>query len=325
MTLRGSAESSRSSLASRASALATALLALSLSGCDESPLNIPTDPTAVVWTRITSASAILYPDYPEWRGDSIAFDYFTTVSTSSPIHLGVMKSDGTSPRFFPAPAPVSDILPRWVDDSTIVFSSNRAGTYDIWYLTTTTGATRRLTDFTGREFSPAPEPNSSVMAFTTGVDPLNGRIALIPDVAASPLQPRYVTADTVVAGEPDWSPTGGQLCFSALEADGSRHIWKMTVSGTDTVFTRLTTGGIHDASPRWSPDGTKILFSSDRTGRSGVWYVEPGGGEPKLIAFEDKGATIYSPSWSPSGKEIAVSSDGRGAGRAIWILSNLGF
>jgi Tol biopolymer transport system component len=109
-----------------------------------------------------------------------------------------------------------------------------------------------------------------------------------------------------------------------LDADGARHIWKLAIAGPDTVLTKLTTGGIHDSSPRWSPDGTKILFVSDRTGRSGVWYVGPGGGEPTLISFEDKGATILTPCWSPDGKAIAVSSNGRGGVRAIWVLSNLG-
>jgi WD40 repeat protein len=329
VTPGGSTESGRTTLAPRAAGPAiAALLGLALAGCDQSPLKVPTDPTAVVWTPITTASSVKEPYYPEWRGDSIAFEHVATVAGGgAALRLGIMHDDGASPRFFSGVGIASDIFPRWVNDTTIVFSSNRASSlnYDLWYLTTTSGAARRFTTSSQREFSPAPRPGSPGMAYSTGSEPLKGRIAVIPDTSAVPLVTRFVTPDTMQAGEPDWSPAGDQICFSVQEADGSSHIWKAAISGVDTVLTQLTTGGIHDLSPRWSPDGTKILFSSDRTARAGVWYVSPGGGAPQLIAFEDHGATIYSPSWSPDGKEILLSSDGRGGSRAIWILTNLGF
>jgi len=331
VTPHGSAVSGRAPLVLLvAGAAVIALLSFALAGCDESPLTIPGTPARVQWTRITDTTSVRDPYYPEWRGDRIAFERLDSALVSTVFvkffRLCVAGEDGTNPTFLPGEGFSYDSFPRWVDDSTLVMSSTRSGNYDTWYLTIPTGAARRLTDFVGSEFFPVPRPGRPAIAFVTGTAPRMGRIALIPDTAAVPLAPIFLTADTLQAGEPDWDPAGERVCFSALGPGGSRHIWAFSM--TDTVPHQLTTGGIHDVTPRWSPDGTKILFSSDRNGRSGVWYVDPAGEASglELISFEDRGAEIYSPSWSPDGTRIVLSSNGRYRGqRAIWVLSNLGF
>jgi Tol biopolymer transport system component len=144
----------------------------------------------------------------------------------------------------------------------------------------------------------------------------------------------YLSPDTLKAGEPDWDPAGNRLCFTADDPNGARNLWLMTLSGTSVVsMRRLTTEGVHDVNPRFSPDGTKIVFRSDRSGKSGVWWVSPDSAQmaPRLIAFEDVERTIVSPAWSPDGTELVVSSGAKnptsllGDDRALFILSNLGF
>lgn len=319
-----------------AGAAAAGALALALASCDQSPLSVPYDPTAVVWTRLTDTT-VVEPYYPEWRGDTILFEYFQYFFLPSgdffrsEIHLATMATDGSDPVLLTDPGSSSDLFPRWVTDDLVVYISNKSGSgttsYNLWYRDMATGVTRWFTTFPEAEWSPAPRPGKPSIAYNEGPEPLNGRITLLPDTAQVPLIRVYLTPDTMLAGEPDWDPAGNRLCFSALASDGSRHIWLMEVS--DTVVTSmkaLTSGEVEDMSPRFSPDGTKILFSSNRDGRSGVWWVSPQGESSGLerIAFEDKGAKIYSPSWSPDGKQILLSSNGRGR-RAIWLLSNLGF
>ncbi|MGH7682120.1 MAG: TolB family protein, partial [Candidatus Eiseniibacteriota bacterium] len=135
------------------------------------------------------------------------------------------------------------------------------------------------------------------------------------------------TPSNLVAGEGSWDASGDRVCYAVEDLDGTKHIWALTLSGTSVISSlQITTGPIHDSSPRFSPDGKRILFVSDRGGRAGVWWVSDTGDANgiELIAYEDPGAEIRSPSWSPDGTKITLSSNGRGP-RAIWVLSNLGF
>ena len=68
---------------------------------------------------------------------------------------------------------------------------------------------------------------------------------------------------------PRLSPDGKQLAISIGSAD-HRDIWlDELASGTRT---RLTTEGLTNERPEWSPDGTRVLFRSDRGTRSAIWW-----------------------------------------------------
>lgn len=305
--------------------LVASLALLGAAGCDTSQVVEPTQ-TGVIWTRVTDASSVDSPFFPDWRADSIAFEYFDANGRS---RHAVMREDGKGIRFLSGGFFItSDRYPRWVSDSVLVFSCNRTGsTYDIWYRNLRTGAVRAFTAYSTGEWDPAPRPGQPGLAYTEGSSPVSGRITLIPDtVMANSPQRYYLTPAGFRAGEADWSPSGDRIAFSAADSiDNSRHIWVATLAPGDTTLIQLTTGGIHDYSPHWSPDGSRIYFTSDRTGRSGVWWVSPAGEGTGLdvVAFEDKGASIVTLGVSPDGTKLAVSSDGRRLGRSIWVLSNL--
>jgi Tol biopolymer transport system component len=302
-----------------------ALLALLAAfGCDTSQVTEPTS-NGVIWTRITDAATAENPFFPDWRGDTIAFEYFDPngVSRHALIH-----EEGQGLRYLAGGFFItSDRYPRWVSDSIIVFSTNRTGvSYDIWYRSTATGTVRALTAFSANEWDPAPRPGQPALAYCEGASPVNGRITLIADTVRANVNRTYLTPSGLRAGEVAWNPAGDKIAFSAADSgQDSRHIWVATLAPGDTSLTQLTTGPVHDYSPHWSPDGTRIYFTSDRTARSGVWWVNPAGEGAGLdvVAFEDKGASIVTLGVSPDGTKIAISSDGRGLGRAIWVLSNL--
>ena len=305
--------------------LVVALVALLAAfGCDTSQVTEPTS-NGVVWTRITDSSVVSIPFYPDWRGDSIVFEYFNDDGKS---RFAIMHESGTGIRFIPGgPFFTNDRYPRWVTNDILVFTASRSGSsFDIWYMTLSTGVVRRITSTSSSgEWDPDPRPGQPGLVFTDGALPAEGRITLVPDSAAVPIERLYLTPVAMKAGEPNWNPTGDRICFSADSADGSRHIWVAAIAPGDTSLTQLTTGPIHDYSPHWSPDGTRIYFTSDRTNRAGVWWVSPSGEANGLdvVAFEDAGAILSTLAVSPDGTRIVVSTDGRGFGRSLWVLSNL--
>jgi hypothetical protein len=280
----------------------------------------------VVWDRLTPPE-VIEADRPDWRADSIAFQ----VTVLGSDRVAVAREDGSSIAIQPETGSFGARAPRWVRAGLFVESSDRGGSEDIWFREIMTGVTRRLTAFPGMEWTPVPRPGDAGIVYVEGTDPDSGRLVLIPDTSATPLGRIYLTPAALGAGEPSFSPAGDQICFSAAGPSGSRQIWRLSFS--DTLAIQLTvapstnppSGPTVDRSPRWSPDGTRILMASNRGGRWGVWTLSPMGEALGLdvIAQDLKGAVIRHPAWSPDGSKIVVSSD-RSGGRALWRLSNLG-
>ena len=112
-----------------------------------------------------------------------------------------------------------------------------------------------------------------------------------------------------VAADPQISPDGKRIVYVRQSADWSAdrrvsNLWIVSFDGTE--HRPLTTGTAGDSSPRWSPDGTRIAYISDRDGKSQL-YVRwmDSGQSAKLTDLENPPGGI---SWSPDGKQIAFSS-----------------
>jgi dipeptidyl aminopeptidase/acylaminoacyl peptidase len=89
------------------------------------------------------------------------------------------------------------------------------------------------------------------------------------------------------------------------EADDYRSaVWTVgTAEGSEP--SRFTWGQGKDSAPRWSPDGTKLAFLSDRDGgRPQLYVIDARGGEAHKLTSLAQGAT--NPLWSPNGSRILV-------------------
>src|SRR4051812_7067136 len=85
-------------------------------------------------------------------------------------------------------------------------------------------------------------------------------------------------------------------------------IWVVDADGSNPR--RITNNIARDFSPRFSPDGRTIAFTSARTGNNDVFIVPAAGGEPKQLTwYSGDDQAQY---WTPDGKGVVMSSP-RGA------------
>ncbi len=93
-------------------------------------------------------------------------------------------------------------------------------------------------------------------------------------------------------------------------------IYVMNADGSGQ--TRLTNNPAADSGPTWSPDGSKIAFSSDRDGNSDIYVMNAdGSGQTRLT---DNPAGDAGPIWSPDGSRIAFTSNRDGNGE-IYVMN----
>jgi Tol biopolymer transport system component/DNA-binding winged helix-turn-helix (wHTH) protein len=137
-------------------------------------------------------------------------------------------------------------------------------------------------------------------------------------------------------GTPQWlSESGNSAQYPAFSLRGNRLAWVRNTDNTD-IF-RITLNSKTEAkeqpanvipstaietSPRYSPDGKRIAFVSNRSGSDEIWVSGSEGENPvRLTSF--RGPLVGSPSWSPDGRQIVF--DCRPEGNAdIFTISSEG-
>jgi dipeptidyl aminopeptidase/acylaminoacyl peptidase len=109
--------------------------------------------------------------------------------------------------------------------------------------------------------------------------------------------------------DPQISPDGKSVAYVVAVVDKEKNASTSTIwlVPTDGGAPRQLTGGPkHDRHPRFSPDGSQLLFESDRSGENQLWVLELGGGEARqLTTIATEASTGV---WSPDGKSIAFVS-----------------
>ncbi len=97
----------------------------------------------------------------------------------------------------------------------------------------------------------------------------------------------------------DVSPDGKTIVFDLLG-----HLYSMPIEGGQA--TAITNGFSFDSQPRYSHDGKRIVFVSDRSGDDNLWLMNADGSDPMPLTHEEM-AMFTSPAWAWDGHSILVS------------------
>lgn len=118
----------------------------------------------------------------------------------------------------------------------------------------------------------------------------------------------------------DVSPDGGTIAFDLLG-----DIYTVPVTGGRA--TNIASGMAWEMQPRFSPDGSRIAFTSDRGGGDNIWTMDVDGSDMEPVTDESF-RLLNNPTWHPSGNFIAArkhftTSRSAGVGE-IWLYSTEG-
>ena len=94
----------------------------------------------------------------------------------------------------------------------------------------------------------------------------------------------------------------------SLQQEGNANIYTMDLRSRST--TRLTNTAAIDTSPSYSPDGSQIVFESDRGGRQQLYVMGADGSNQRRVSFGD--GSYSTPVWSPRGDLIAFTKQSGG-------------
>jgi serine/threonine protein kinase/Tol biopolymer transport system component len=108
----------------------------------------------------------------------------------------------------------------------------------------------------------------------------------------------------------DASPAGAWITFATNAPKQDLFV----IHPDGTGLRQLTTGNSKIRVPRWSPDGSRIAFYSNRGGTYQGWTIRPDGSDLTLIS---NASPFYNPVWSPDGKQLACNA---GAGEDLCLI-----
>lgn len=111
-----------------------------------------------------------------------------------------------------------------------------------------------------------------------------------------------------LAGDVQISPDGKRIAFTVKRADREKNKYytRIWMADTHTREAQPFTGDGHsDGNPRWSPDGRRLAFISDRDKPgSQIYIIQADGGEAQKLTQLEEGS-VQSLAWSPDGSRIA--------------------
>ena len=118
--------------------------------------------------------------------------------------------------------------------------------------------------------------------------------------------------------DPDIDATGEWLVFASTRNARQPDIYLKRADGF--AVTQLTSDAVADVQPRFSPDGQRVAFASNRAGNWDIWLVGRDG--TRLTRLTDDSVDEVAPAWSPDGAQLAFTQWGQRSEQwEIWTVS----
>lgn len=130
-------------------------------------------------------------------------------------------------------------------------------------------------------------------------------------------QPKDLLKQVVIAALAV-SPDGESVVYVKRTIEDNKYVrrlWRVGFDGRKPE--QLTTANSSDGRPRFSPDGRRLVFISDRSGKPQAWVMPTSGGEPRQVT--DLPSAVGAADWSPDGTRLLLLA---GSGEKRFIVGD---
>ncbi len=215
----------------------------------------------------------------------------------------------------------------------------------------------RLSDPYQSDQSPRFSPDGRWLSFSRGTRAV--RELWLLDLADPDAEPRQLTYDGQFTSGHDWWPDGESIIMDS-DRSGHRALWKLSLNGEMALLgardaqspSIADTGDIlfqvaqyeaniwildavsgesapepliastkYDSMPIWSPDGSEIAFTTNRTGDGGIWIASADGSRAREIYAPDEGRVV-GPRWMNDGLSLLATEYRPGVQQLVRVALN---
>lgn len=214
------------------------------------------------------------------------------------------------PGLEPTSAPIPDFggnAPAF--EGQIAFHSERFGNLQVFILDGESGEVTQVTSEAYKAYEPAWSPDCQSLLYSHELGVNNSEIYQISPRGQLALPFLEEVRTPTLEWSPAWSPQGDLVAFQS-NPGAQINICFATPTGALTECMAQTS--YSNAHPSWSPDGSQLLFISNRDGNWDVYLSNSLSGEGAINLSQNDGVNFH-PRFSPDGQRIVFESDVNGS------------